>query len=197
MQRVSIPGFVLFELIVVGAVALLLLTLGVPSLLELSEGFRMRLAADELVSILRRARGTAVSRGERVGVKFFTGHHRIDYAIYRDGDGDGIRTTDIESGVDPPLTPRISLRHLGAAVRFGFPPGQPPRDPGDPRRRLGRLRDPVRFNRSDIASFGPLGESTPGSLYLTDGERLAAVRLFGRTGKAKVLLYDRGREIWH
>ena len=34
-------------------------------------------------------------------------------------------------------------------------------------------------------------------LYLTDGERLAVVRLFGRTGKLKILSYDRVGEIWH
>lgn len=174
----------------------LLLTLVVPGLLELSRGLRLELAANELVSVLRTARGLAVSRGIRVGVKFSTSEKRVDFRVYHDGDGNGVRTKDIESGVDPPVTPLTSLRHLGAAVRFGFPSGKPARDPGDPTRRLGRLRDPVRFNRSDIASFGPFGESTPGSLYLTDGERLAVVRLFGRTGKAKVLFYDRRTESW-
>jgi hypothetical protein len=86
---------------------------------------------------------------------------------------------------------------MGSLVRFGFPPGAAPRDPGDPSRRLGNLRDPIRFNRSDIASFGPLGGSTPGSLYLTDSKyRLAVVRLFGRTGKVRILRYDPATEKW-
>jgi len=64
-------------------------------------------------------------------------------------------------------------------------------------RRLGNLGDPIRFNRSDLAVFSPLGEATPGSAYLTDSQRgLAAVRLFGRTGKVKVLLYDPDTETW-
>lgn len=180
-----------------GGALLLLVALGVPRLVELSRAVRLEMAAQELVSILRRARGAAIRRGDRVGVKFFTAEKRVDFRVYRDGDGDGVRTKDIESGVDPPVTPLTSLRHLGADIRFGFPSGTPPRDPGDPSRRLGRLRDPVRFNRSDLASFGPLGESTPGSLYLTDGERLAVVRLFGRTGKVKTLFYDRRTESWH
>ena len=181
---------------IVGSVALVFFTLGVPRLIDLSGSLRLELAAYELVSILRMARGAAIGKGERVGVKFYTAEKRVDYQVFRDGDGDGVRTKDIESGVDPPVTPLTSLRHLGADVRFGIPSGTPPRDPGDPRRSLGRLRDPIRFNRSDIASFGPLGESTPGSLYLTDGERLAVVRLFGRTGKVRVLFYDRKNEIW-
>ena len=189
-------GYTAIELLVVGGLALVLLTIGVASLLELSSAYRMELAAHELVSLLRRTRSLALTEGARVGVKFFPTDERVGYAIYRDGDGDGVRTKDIESGVDPAATPPLTLHRLGGDVRFGFPPGKPPRDPGDPRRRLTRLRDPIRFNRSDIASFGPLGESTPGSLYLTDGEALAVVRLFGRTGKVKILFYDREKEVW-
>ena len=104
---------------------------------------------------------------------------------------------DIDSGVDPPLGLSRTLTHLGRHVRFGFPPGPPPRDPGDPRRRMRRRDDPIRFNRSDIASFGPLGGSTPGSLYVTDSMRhLAVVRVFGRTGKVKVLRWDAIEDRW-
>jgi hypothetical protein len=86
---------------------------------------------------------------------------------------------------------------MGGHVRFGFPPGPAPKDPGNPSRRLDRLEDPIRFNRSDIASFNHLGGSTPGSLYLTDGQsHLAVVRLFGRTGKVKVMHYDSITETW-
>ncbi|MES1211289.1 MAG: hypothetical protein ABUL63_03035, partial [Acidobacteriota bacterium] len=57
--------------------------------------------------------------------------------------------------------------------------------------------DPIRFNSSDLASFGPLGTSTPGSLYLTDSQkRLMAVRVYGRTGKVKVIAYDFDAEVW-
>ncbi len=133
-----------------------------------------------------------------MGVKFRPQPRRgVTFTLYRDGDGDGVRTADIRTGVDPALQPPRRLTHLGGGVRFGFPPGPAPRDPGDPARRLDRLVDPIRFNRSDIASFSPLGASTPGSLYLTDGRwHLSVVRLFGRTGKVKVLRYDRRAETW-
>ena len=122
---------------------------------------------------------------------------RVSYRLYGDGDGDGVLTRDIESGVDPPLGPSRQLIHVGRHVRFGIPLGPPPRDPGDPRRRLGNLQDPIRFNRSDLASFNPLGGSTPGSLYLTDGhDHLAVVRVSGRTGRVRVLIYDFVRELW-
>ena len=122
--------------------------------------------------MLREARSHAVRYSERVGLKLFVATDgSVTWALFRDGDGDGVRSDDIRDGTDPAISPRRRLAHLGARVRLGFPEGIAPRDPGDPSRRLDRLDDPVRFNRSDIASFDPLGTATPGSLYVTDGSR--------------------------
>jgi hypothetical protein len=151
-----------------------------------------------VASALRQARSEAAKRGVKVGLKFrVAADGSVSFTVYRDGDGDGLSTRDIDAGVDPPLAPPRRLEHTGADVRFGFPPGPAPRDPGDPTRRLENLDDPIRFNVSDIASFDPLGTSTPGSAYLTDSRRhLMAVRLFGRTGKVKILAYDPESETW-
>ena len=192
-------GFQLLEVLVVLLIAGLILGLGIPSLLTMSRRLRVEMAANELQGALRYARSIAVRRSTNVALKFHISPdgRRISYVLYRDGDGDGVLTRDIESGVDPPESLPMDLAHMGAHVRFGFPQGPAPRDPSDPRRRLTRLDDPIRLNRSDMASFSPLGESTPGSLYLTDGlDNLAVVRIFGRTAKVKVMLYDREREVW-
>ena len=190
-------GFTLVELLVVLAIASTLFA-STPRILAWSSGLEVRLAAWELVSTLRLARSSAIRLGGNVGVKFRTAADgRVSFTLYEDGDGDGVRTPDINSGVDPRVGLPRELRHFGNRVRLGFPRGIQPRDPGNPRRRLGRLWDPVRFNRSDLASFGPLGGSTPGSLYLTDGHHhLIAVRVFGRTGKVKILRYDTHAETW-
>ena len=107
----------------------------------------------------------------------------------------GERVFDIDRGIDPlEMAPR-PLARLGKDVFFGFPPGEPPRDPGG--ERLDRLDDPIRFNRSDLASFSPRGTSTPGTVYLTDGRyHLAAARVNNRAGKVSVLRYDRVLEVW-
>jgi len=158
----------------------------------------MDLATHELVGVLRLARSYAVRHSTKVGVKFRPGVDAgATFTLYRDGDGDGVLTADIDSGVDPQVKPPRQLAHFGSFARFGFPPGPPPRDPGDPGSRLDRLDDPIRFNRSDIASFNHLGGSTPGSLYLTDGRYLlSVVRVYGRTGKVKILRYDQETELW-
>ena len=180
------------------AIASLLFSWSVPGLLSMSRRVRVELAANEISALMRLARSMAVRHNLNVALKFHLGSKgRILYSLYRDGDGDGVLSRDIASGADPSLGPPRELAHMGAHVRFGFPEGPPPRDPGDPRRRLDRLDDPIRFNRSDMASFGPLGTSTPGSVYLTDGSRhLVAVRVFGRTGKVEVLRYDVETQLW-
>ena len=191
-------GFQLVQLIVGLAVFMATTAVVVPPLLRIADGSRVRLAAGELTSVLHLARSHAIRHNCRVGVKFRTaGEGRVSWTLYRDGNGDGVRNRDIDTGVDPPLGLPRTLIRLGRHVRFGFPPGPPPRDPGDPRRRMRRLHDPIRFNLSDIASFGPLGGSTPGSLYLTDGRsHLVAVRVFGRTGKIKVIRWDAAEDRW-
>jgi prepilin-type N-terminal cleavage/methylation domain-containing protein len=191
-------GYTLLELLVALAVSALLLAVGVPPLVRAAGGVALRLAAEEVATCFMTARAYALRHSTRVGVKF-----RVDptggvtWGLYRDGDGDGVLTEDIESGVDPSAAPVQRLAHFGRTIRFGFPPGLPPRDPSDPRRRLDRLEDPIRFNRSDVASFTAFGGSTPGSVYLTDGSaRLAAVRVTGTTGRTRVLAYDPASERW-
>jgi type II secretory pathway pseudopilin PulG len=191
-------GFTLIDMLLVLALMTLFTLLAVPPLLRAAGQSRVRLAAGELRAALAHARLLAVRHSAHVGVKLLPGEGgRVRYGVFRDGDGDGVRTDDIASGVDPAMEPLHELTEMGRGVGLGFPPGRAPRDPGDPRRRLDRLDDPIRFNNSDIASFGPLGDSTPGTLYVTDGvHHLAAVRVYGRTGRMRTLLYDPVTELW-
>jgi type II secretory pathway pseudopilin PulG len=190
-------GFQLAELTVVLAVLAFLATLGAPPLLRASGDLRLRLAADELVSVLRLARSWAVRHSANVAVKFRTDRDgTVTFTLYRDGDGDGVLNRDIDAGVDPQVEPPRRLSNLGRGFGFGFPPGAPPPDPGSPGHTL-PTSDPIRFNESDLASFSPFGTATPGSLYLTDGlRRLAVVRVANRAGSLRILTYDPERRVW-
>jgi prepilin-type N-terminal cleavage/methylation domain-containing protein len=198
MRPRSQSGVSLLELLVAVAISSLILALGVPPLVRAAGGVALRLAAQEVATCFMTARAYALRHAARAGVKFrVDADGGVTWRLYRDGDGDGVLTEDIESGVDPSAAPAQRLAHFGRTIRFGFPPGMPPRDPSDPRRRLDRLEDPIRFNRSNIASFTAFDGSTPGSVYLTDGAgRLLAVRVAAATGRTRILTYEPSSERW-
>ncbi len=197
-MRDTRSGFSIIEMLMYFAVVLSISAVILPSIFEWASGLRVRLAAGEMAGVMHRARIFSVQHNTKVAVKFRTEPSGVvTHALYRDGDGDGVRNTDIATGVDPEIRPPRRLAHLGRRIRFGFPSGAPPRDPGNPRRRLNRLHDPIRFNRSDLASFNPRGTATPGTIYLTDGRHhLSAVRVNNRSGKISVLDYVPETEIW-
>ena len=184
-------GHTLLELLIVLGVLSLVACLTVPPLMALSARLRVEFAAHEVLSVLYQARATAIRHSARCGVKFWVDdQERVSYGIYRDGDGDGVLTEDIRAGVDPLIGPVKPLSHLGRRIGFGFPPLPDLRTPGVSRP-LDRLDDPIRFNRSDIASFTPFGGATPGTVYLTDHRNhLAAVRVSNRAGRLMLAIRD-------
>jgi Tfp pilus assembly major pilin PilA len=191
-------GITLIETMIVAAIGAVLVGITVPHLVAATARLRVREAAEEIRGTFRLAQSMALRYDANVGVKFRTRPDgSVTFALYRDGDGDGVLTTDIDRGVDPEIqAPRV-LQHVGRGVGFGFPPGIVPRDPSDPRHNLTKLDDPIRFNASDIASFSALSTSTPGSVYLTDHKTvLAAVRVLGTTGRTAVVFYDAKAKVW-
>ena len=199
IPTVGTSGYSFPEALVSIAVIGILCTWMIPRLDRVTAHARLESAAAEVATAMTRARETARLRGHRVGLKFFPVEGReTTYALYADGDFDGVRTRDIERGIDPMVAPPRPLQGLGRDIRFGIPrdrSGRPPRRIGS-RRRLDRLDDPIRFNRSDIASFSRGGTATPGTVYLTDGSRAMAVRVLNRSGKVAVFRYDFETETW-
>jgi hypothetical protein len=177
------------------AVAACVIAVATPSAANLRESVAIRSAAGEATTALLRARSYALMRNVHVGVKFRKNGDRYEWALYRDGNGNGVRTAEIASGVDRPLG--LAIVWSRRDVLPGIFRDCPVPDPGDPGSYLDRPDDPIRFNASDICSFSPVGESTPGSIYLTDGRnRMAVVRVLGRTAKIRVLYYRRGERGW-
>lgn len=188
-------GFSATELMAVLAIMAAATAVATPGAMHLRAALSVRSAAAQTSAAFLQARSQAIARARNVGIKFRKNGSRYEWALYVDGNGNGIRTADIEGGVD---------RSLGIAfpwdrndVMPGILTGSRVPDPGNPGKTLDRLDDPIRFNTSDICSFSPVGESTPGSVYLWDGhDRMAVVRVFGRTAKVRTLYYRRGESEW-
>ncbi|MCL4810206.1 MAG: prepilin-type N-terminal cleavage/methylation domain-containing protein, partial [Thermoanaerobaculia bacterium] len=123
----------------------------------------LRAATHEVATVFNMARARAIHRGAYCGVKWVARDGDLTLQVHQDGDGDGVRSDDIDRGVDPLVFGPLSVKSRWPKVTVAFIPGFLARDPsGNP---VGDLSDPVRFGRSDIASFSPFGDCSPGSVW--------------------------------
>jgi len=187
-------GFSLMELLTVVSIIGLIVAVAVPSFLNLRRRAALRAASAELRTQFHLARSRAISRNVNCGLKFLLLGGEWHFAVYQDGDHDGVRNDDIKSGKDRlvarprvvfPTSRAVTIGLLNVAIK----------DPdGD---LLSPKKSPVVFNKSAICSFSPLGESSSGTIYLTDrGLDLYAVRVYGASAKIRVLRYVRGTGKW-
>ena len=155
----------------------------------------LRAAAHEIASVFTEARSRAVHRGEYCGVRWVAAKGDLTLQIFDDRDGDGVRTDDIRKGVDTPVSRPLSVKSRWPKVSVAFIPGFIARDPGG--NPVGDLSDPVRFGCSDIASFSPYGDCSPGSVWLGDGRRRQSlVRLTPGTARISIYEWAAARGTW-
>jgi prepilin-type N-terminal cleavage/methylation domain-containing protein len=171
------------------------------------------IACNSFIGVLRRAalRSTAIGIGrllERVqleaaalshqrGLRFFQTADGWSYAIYEDGDDDGVRLKDIAAGIDIlvegpyPLMDRLSI------VRIGVPASPVPHP--DTGKFFPSTASAVNFNQTSMCSFAPDGDGTPGSIYVITGARgeAAMIRSSGNGGRIRTLFYGLQGEGWH
>lgn len=188
-------GLSIFELLLGMSTLAGMLAIATPGVMRLREEVSLRSAVHEASVAFYLARSYAISKNRNVGLKFRRSGDRYEWALYADGNGNGVRTAEIASGVD---------RYLGVTypwtrndVMPGIMTGTRVPDPGSPGHYLDHPEDPIRFNASDICSFSSMGESTPGSVYLWNAhDGMAVLRVFGQTAKMRSLYYRRGDREW-
>jgi hypothetical protein len=187
-------GFAAHDLLVGMILAIFVLLLSAPSVIDLRQSVAVRSAAHETTVAFFLARAYAISKNRNVGLKFRQNGDRYEWALYADRNGNGVRTAEIASGVDRylgisiPWSRNDVLPAIMTGIRVPDPSGSG---------YLDRINDPIRFNSSDICSFTPAGESTPGSVYLWDAhDRMAVVRVYAATAKIRTLFYRRGERGW-
>lgn len=186
-------AYSIVELLLVLALAVLLCGAGMPSLLAGRDGLRAEGAVDLLVSRLREARMEALRRNANVAVRFETAGDEWVLAVYADGNGNGVRSTDIASGVDPLLGPRERLGEQSGGVRFGFDNDVADLD-GQP---ATSSSNPVRVGASRMLSFSPAGTSSSGTLYVVGrNHRQLAVRVLGASGRVRAWAYNAWTRQW-
>jgi type II secretory pathway pseudopilin PulG len=185
-------GFTVVELLLVVAVSLTMLAISIPLTGDALDYQRTFSAAKYLAGRIGDARIEAIKRSTRVALRFEPASGDYGFAEYLDGNGNGIRTTDIAAGVDRPLSSRGALRDQFPGVTFGLLPGLPDLDD----QRAMDASDGVRIGTSRILTLGPDGTASSGTLYLHGRRAQFAVRILGATGRARLMRFDPGGERW-
>ena len=186
-------GFTGLELLFVVAVVATMGGVAVPPVLRALDDYRAAGAVRYMATRLQRIRMEAMLRSSDVGVKFFTSSTGYVFAVYVDGNRNGVLSHDILDGIDWQLGVSERLGDNFTGVDFGTSPGLPAVDsssspPGS---------DPIHFGSGDTASFSASGSSSSGSLYIKSRSRQYVIRLYGDTGKTRILVFDESTRRWN
>jgi type II secretory pathway pseudopilin PulG len=186
-------GYTIVELLFVLGTVATLSSVAVPQVLAGLDDFRTAGAARHISARLQRARMDAVVRSADVGLQVTSTAGGYGYAVYADGNRNGVRSADIQRGIDKPLVPPERLLDQFPGVDFGAIPGLPAVDSGG----TPPGADPIRLGSGNMATFAASGTSSSGSLYIR-GRRNAqyVVRIYGQTGKTRVLKFDARSRQW-
>lgn len=152
---------------------------------------RARHAAGFVAGRFHQTRIQAIYRTKIVGVVFELLNGRWVFFVCEDGNGNGLRRAELPGGPDRCLEGPYDVAAMFPGTTIALDPAIP-----DPNGATGST-DPVRFGRSDLVSFSPIGDCTPGSLYLRSADGIQyAVRLNGVLGRSRVLRFDPGTGHW-
>jgi len=180
-------GYTLAELLAVLAIVAMAVAVALPAAAMLRDGGRAAAGARTMATLLSAQRWKSVATHRVRGFQFRKVGNRWSWREVADGNGNGLRTAEITRGVDPVLTNDQALERLVADVTLGLPPGGPYPEAPPGTQLLTAADDPVRFGRSDLVSFSPVGAASSGTIYVTDGRSgLYAVVLFGPSARLRV-----------
>jgi prepilin-type N-terminal cleavage/methylation domain-containing protein len=190
--RGSCRGFTLPEVLLAVAITTIVLGMSVPITASALDEIRTSMAARYLEGRIMNARMLAVKRSTSVALRFESAGGEYGLAEYVDGNGNGVRSAEITSGVDQQLASRQVLRDQFPFVAFGLRAGIPDVDG----LRSTAEGDGVRIGTTRILTLGPDGTATSGTLYLHGRRGQYAVRVLGATGRTRVLRFDTGTGRW-
>src|SRR5205814_7475031 len=125
-------SYSLLELIFSTSTIVMVGALAVPGVLASIDDQRAYGAARYVSSRVQRARMEAVARSASVALRFVNTPEGYAFGAYVDGNRNGVRTSEIQRGIDRELMPLEHLTWLFVGVDFGVLPGLPPVDPASP-----------------------------------------------------------------
>lgn len=185
-------GFSLVELLLAMAIAGTFLGMAVPLATSALDEMRTAMAARYLAGKVLAARLDALQRSACVGFRFEDAGTDYVFSAYADGNQNGVRTTEIASGVDPMVTMAERLTDRFANVRLELAAGIPDLDGA----RQVTDSDGVRIGSPRILTLSPNGTASSGTVYIHGTRAQYAVRVLGATARTRVFQYQRGADRW-
>lgn len=177
-------GYTLLETLFVSVLICILAGISVPSVLAAVDRSRGAAAARYLATRIAWARARAVGRATSVALHFQLDGRGTSFSIVEDGNGDGVRTPDIEQQIDRVIEAPTILSDLFPGTSIGIAPGI-------------SVTDAVALSGTNILSLSPNGTATSGSVYVVGRDRTQwVVRVLGVTARTRVLRFDRTTSAW-
>jgi type II secretory pathway pseudopilin PulG len=192
MHHMDTTGYSLVELLFATGLIGTMAAVAIPQVTAGIDEFRTAGAARYISTRLQRTRMEALARSVDVAMQFTKTAHGYTFAVYADGNRNGVLTADILSGADRGLGAVERIRDHFAGVDFGTLPVLPPIDVGG----TPPGTDPIRLGPGNLASFAAAGTSTSGSVYLRGRAAQYVVRIFGGTGKTRVMKFHPRTKQW-
>ena len=194
-RRSEDAGAALIDVIFASSLVIVLASIAVPVVGGTMDRERTIVGTQYFAGQLQRARLEALKRARSVALRIELIDERTRFRLYADGNGNGVLQKDIDRGVDVPLTPaswldeqsgQVSLR-VNQPITAVSGPGT--LAPGD---------DPLHIGNTALLAFSPAGSATSGTLYVArhQGPQMA-IRVFGATGRVRVLMFDTPTQQWH
>jgi Tfp pilus assembly major pilin PilA len=179
-------GRTLVELIIALAIVVILASVSIPHLRAYAVEAHLLGAARMFKAEFRKARSIAAARNVYTAIRFERNGDRDYFSVYVDGNLNGVRSDDIQSGRDVRIAGPFPVDGRAPGVRVGINPGVPALPP-----EAGLLdtRDPIRFGRSNMVSFSPLGTATPGTFFLAGEAVQGAVRVTGGSARVRLMVW--------
>ncbi len=163
------------------AVMAILAGMAIPQTTATIERSRTLGAARYLATRLALARTQAVAHSANVALVFVADGDTYTVAAYSDGNGNGVRTRDIATGIDPVVEAPIRFSDLFPRVSLFL---------SDPTAALAP-------DASALMSFTPIGTASSRTLYVRGRDHSQyAVRVLGATGRTRLLRYVDATKQW-
>jgi hypothetical protein len=187
-------GATLLDALFVSALCITMAAIAVPVIGGNLDRERTIVGARYLAGQLQRARLDSLTQARSVAVRLEIVGERARLQLFADVNDNGVSQRDIDRAIDPPLTPPEYLddRSRDVSLRINQPivevSGASGLNPGD---------DPLRIGNTALLAFSPLGGATSGTLYVAArrGPQMA-IRVFGGTGRVRVLTFDAQARQW-